>query len=55
MVKVDRCIRPKDFGTIRMAQLHHFSDASQCGYETVSYLRLEDENKGETFLHTWKI
>ncbi len=28
-----------------MAQLHHFSDASQCGYGTVSYLRLEDENK----------
>ncbi len=45
MVKVDRCIRPKDFGMIRMAQLHHFSDASQCGYGTVSYLRLEDENK----------
>lgn len=45
MVKVDRCIMPKDFGKIKMAQLHHFSDASECGYGTVSYLRLE-ETKG---------
>lgn len=45
MVKVERCIKPKDFGVIRMAQLHHFSDASQYGYGTVSYLHLEDENK----------
>ncbi|XP_048042569.1 uncharacterized protein LOC125266160 [Megalobrama amblycephala] len=45
MVKVDRCIKPKEFGKIELAQLHHFSDASECGYGTVSYLRLEDENK----------
>nr|XP_055065256.1 uncharacterized protein LOC129447515 [Misgurnus anguillicaudatus] len=45
MVKIDRCIKPKDFGEVKNAQLHHFSDASQCGYGTVSYLRLEDEYK----------
>nr|XP_040024067.1 uncharacterized protein LOC120812302 [Gasterosteus aculeatus aculeatus] len=39
--KVERCIKPKNFGTQLKAELHHFSDASQMGYGTVSYLRLE--------------
>lgn len=39
--KVERCIKPKNFGTQLKAELHHFSDASQIGYGTVSYLRLE--------------
>ncbi|XP_038565592.1 uncharacterized protein LOC119896177 [Micropterus salmoides] len=39
--KVERCIKPKNFGTQVKAELHHFSDASQTGYGTVSYLRLE--------------
>ncbi|KAK7896434.1 hypothetical protein WMY93_021759 [Mugilogobius chulae] len=42
--KVDRCIKPQNFGTLVKAQLHHFSDASQTGYGTVSYLRLENED-----------
>lgn len=37
MVKVDRCIKSKDFGMIRTAQLHHFSDASQCGYQGLKF------------------
>lgn len=37
---VDRCFTPKDFGVIKAAQLHHFCDASEVGYGTVSYLRL---------------
>lgn len=43
---VDRCIRPADFGAIKQAQLHHFSDASEGGYGTVTYIRLVNkENK----------
>lgn len=40
---VPRCIKPKDFGQLISAQLHHFSDASEDGYGTVSYLRLLNE------------
>lgn len=39
-LKVDRCIKPKNFGTVKSAQLHHFSDASESGYGCVTYLRL---------------
>ena len=42
---VDRCIKPRDFGDPDTAQLHHFSDASQVGYGTVSYLRLEKDDR----------
>ncbi|XP_057687730.1 uncharacterized protein LOC130913275 [Corythoichthys intestinalis] len=40
--KVNRCFKPKNFGKTIKARLHHFSDASQDGYGTVSYLRLEN-------------
>ena len=39
-VEVPRCFRPKGFGDIVSAQLHHFADASSQAYGTVSYLRL---------------
>ncbi|TDH06297.1 hypothetical protein EPR50_G00132240 [Perca flavescens] len=39
---VSRCIKPKDFGKLISVQLHHFSDASEDGYGTVSYLRLKN-------------
>lgn len=49
--KVERCIKPRDFGVPVSAQLHHFSNASQVGYGTVSYLRLEkDDNIQVAFL-----
>ena len=40
--KVERCIKPKGFGNITHAQLHHFSDASESGYGTVTYLRMQN-------------
>lgn len=49
--KVDRCLKPQNFGTSVAAQIHHFSDASKAGYGTVSYLRLEDgDNVHVSFL-----
>lgn len=40
--KVERCIKPKDFGQPIQAQLHHFSDASQDGFGTVTYVRMQN-------------
>lgn len=42
---VPRCIKPKDFGPLTSAQLHHFSDASEDGYGTVLYLRMQNDKK----------
>lgn len=36
--KVERCVKPVDFGEVRHAQLHHFADASEGGYGTVTYI-----------------
>lgn len=41
---VDRCIKPAGFGVVKSAQLHHFSDASNNGYSTVSYILVTDKN-----------
>lgn len=43
--KVDRCLKPTDFGESIRAQLHHFADASENGYGTVTYLMLQDNNR----------
>lgn len=50
--KVNRCIKPRDFGGVKLAQLHHFADASESGYRTVTYIRmLNQENSVQvTFL-----
>ena len=41
-VALPRCLRPVDLGQIQDAELHHFADASQIAYGTVSYARLVD-------------
>lgn len=40
--EMDRCMKPENF-TVKTAELHHFSDASQSGYGIVSYLRLTND------------
>ena len=45
---VKRCINPPDFGDVAHSQLHHFSDAAESGYGSVSYLRQVSET-GEIF------
>ncbi|XP_016531066.1 uncharacterized protein LOC107837133 [Poecilia formosa] len=42
--KVERCVKPSCNRKPDKAQLHHFSDASQDGYGTVSYVKLEKNN-----------
>lgn len=31
---------------VKLAQLHHFSDASESGYETVTYIRMLNQENG---------
>lgn len=42
-LQLDRCIKPTDFGNIVTHHLHHFSDASNCAYGSVSYLRTTND------------
>ncbi|XP_076852605.1 uncharacterized protein LOC143506910 [Brachyhypopomus gauderio] len=42
--RVDRCIKPKDFGPTLKAQIHNFSDASESGYGTASYILLTSKD-----------
>jgi len=42
--KVERCVKPISCGSCIHAQLHHFSDASEQGYGTVTYLRIQNCN-----------
>ena len=39
---IKRCLKPANFGRIVSSQLHHFSDASEIGFGSVSYLCLSD-------------
>ena len=42
---VNRCFKPPNFGEVKEAQLHHFSDASLDGYGQCSYLRILNESQ----------
>ena len=39
-INIKRCLKPDNFGELQTAQLHHFCDASESGYGTVTYIRL---------------
>lgn len=47
--RVSRCLKSMAFGWTTTAQLHHFSDASEYAYGTVSYLLLEND-QGKTHI-----
>ena len=47
-LRVQRCLKPPNFET-SSAQLHHFCDASERGYGTVSYLKLTSSS-GQTHI-----
>jgi len=40
---MQRCLKPKNFGTVVSKQIHSFTDASSTGYGQVTYLRMENE------------
>ena len=44
-IQINRCFKPENFGEVRDAQLHCFSDGSRAGYGAVVYLRLVDDRK----------
>ena len=39
-----RCFKPEHFGSIKVSEIHHFSDASMLGYGQCSYIRLVNKN-----------
>lgn len=46
-LEVRRCVKTHDFGAATEARLHHFSDASERGYGTCTYLVLKNEEHEE--------
>ena len=59
---IDRCFKPDNFRAIANSQLHYFSDASEIGFGSVSYLYLVDIHdrvhctirQGKSRLAPWK-
>lgn len=45
--EVNRCVKPSNFGETASAQLHHFADASEKGYGTVTYM-VSKNHKNQT-------
>ena len=41
---VNRCVKPCDFVIINVVEFHHFSDALEDAYSSVSYIRLINES-----------
>ncbi|XP_073728111.1 uncharacterized protein [Misgurnus anguillicaudatus] len=42
-VNIPRCYVPTEFGKVVKTEIHHFSDASNCGYGQCFYLRVMNE------------
>lgn len=42
-LQINRCVKPTTFGRVISNQLHHFSDASEKGYASVTFLRMVDD------------
>ena len=43
-IRIPRCIKPHKFGDVVSTTYHHFSDASEIGYGTASYIRQVNKN-----------
>ena len=43
-LEIKRCVKPNDFGPVKVVEMHYFSDASVEGYGQCSYLRLINEH-----------
>ena len=39
-LKIQRCVKPGNFGEVKITELHNFSDASEKDYGQCSYLRI---------------
>ena len=39
-LKIQRCVKPGNFGEVKITESHHFSDASEKGYGQCLYLRI---------------
>ena len=46
LLSIARCIKPTPFEDIASFELHHFADASETAYRTVSYVRIVDKGGG---------
>ena len=44
-IRINRCLKPDNFGEVKTVEYHHFSDASTSGYGQCSYLRLINDKK----------
>ena len=43
--KMSTCLKPAGFEETKSVTLHHFADASELGYGTISYLRLSNDKR----------
>ena len=43
-IKISQCLKPKGFGKVKDCSIHHFADACETVYGTVSCLRLVNED-----------
>ena len=42
--KINRCVKPAEFGAVVSQQIHLLSDASSVGYSSVAYSRVRDDS-----------